>query len=190
MAIINDKDAANDKNRKIEEKDRLYEGEGNDDIYGGGADDVFNDDPLFGTAGSGQISDETIFGEQGSIRGGGNPSDFSYGDLDQGALVYNVTNHKAVEDFYDGDGAGKLVLQVTENQWQQSWLQKAIAEFEEFIHEARPGDVFDFSIYDKAGRYLQFKAANFQAVIVDLLTGKSEPSEEDDSVSDGDVAAQ
>lgn len=188
MTIINDKDAANDKNRKSEKTDRLYEGEGNDDIYGGGADDVFNDDPLFGAAGTGQISDETIFDEEG-IRGGGSVGEFSYGDLDQETLIYNVTNHQAVEDFYDGDGTGKLVLQITEKQWQQSWLQKAIAEFEEFIHEARPGDVFDFSIYDKAGRYLQFKAANFQAVIIDLLTGKTDSREEDDSVSDGDVAA-
>jgi len=84
-----------------------------------------------------------------------------------------------------------LVLQVTEEQWQQSWLQTAICDFEQFINQARPGDIFDFSIYDHAGRYLQFKAANFQAVLIELLTGGSRSSSEEDSISDdGDVTAQ
>lgn len=181
MAIIRDFD---DKKSAKQEKetDRIFEGE-NDDIYTGSNDDVFNDDQTYGDLG------ESSLGDYDPVSGGGFRNNFS-NNTDDEALVYNVSSHQGVQNFYEGDSrTEKLVLQVTEEQWQQSWLQSAICDFEQFINQARPGDIFDFSIYDHAGRYLQFKAANFQAVLIELLTGGSRSTSEEDSVSDGDVTA-
>lgn len=180
MAIFNDnRKSTKDKNygKTSEKSDDAYEGEANDDIYLGGSDDDFINDQLFGGPRESQLGDEEVSGD------GFNRS-FSAENL-----IYNVTINQGKPIFYDGDATNeKLILQVTEEQWQQSWLQTAIADFEEFINQARPGDIFDFSIYDAAGRYLQLKAANIQAVLIELLTGGSRSTSEEDSMSDGDVA--